>query len=234
MFTTVLFDLDGTLLDLDMDKFLPIYFNALTPRFNHLIKPEEIISQLLASTEVMIMNKDPKLTNQDAFMQEFLARIKIPLTDFSAILGDFYSNDFGKLGYNARQKPLAREVLKCAFSKGLKVVIATNPVFPSEAILHRLKWANIADFPYELVTTYENMHFCKPHLEYYEEILARLGQKPEECLMIGNDVQEDLPARALGIKTFLVKDHLINRGDKFYQSDYEGYFDDLYRCVQKW
>ena len=35
--------------------------------------------------------------------------------------------------------------------------------------------------------------------------------KPEECLMVGNDVREDMVTEQLGMKTFLLTDCLINK-----------------------
>ena len=35
--------------------------------------------------------------------------------------------------------------------------------------------------------------------------------KPEECLMVGNDVSEDMVTEQLGMKTFLLTDCLINK-----------------------
>lgn len=233
MFRTLLFDLDGTLLDLDIDEFLPVYFRALTARFAHLMEPKEFVAKLMASTAAMIQNKDPQVTNEEAFMADFIPRIGLPPEELFPILNDFYANDFGNLHEHARRKPLAAEIIRCALDKGLEVVIATNPVFPHLAINHRLCWAGVQEFPYQLVTTYEIMHFCKPYPEYYEEILTRLGRDPEECLMIGNDVQEDLTAREIGVKTFLVKDHMINRNGAPPKTDYEGYMEDLYQFIKK-
>ena len=50
----------------------------------------------------------------------------------------------------------------------------------------------------------ENMSFCKPRPEYYQSILDHIKQKPEDCLMAGNDPISDMAASVLGIKTFLV------------------------------
>ena len=64
------------------------------------------------------------------------------------------------------------------------------------------------------MTHYENSCYCKPNPEYYHEILKRLGLDPSKCLMIGNDVQEDVEAaKAAGLEAFLVTDCLINRGE---------------------
>lgn len=232
MYKTLLFDLDGTLLDLDMDKFLPVYFRALTRRFLHLMEPRQFVEHLMASTMAMIGNKDPEQTNEEAFMAEFIPRIGLSREVLLPLLNDFYLNDFGALAGESRRKPLAREIIQYAFARGFAVVIATNPVFPKMAISHRLRWAGVEDFPYKLITTYEIMHFCKPHREYYAEILDRLGLKAEECLMIGNDAQEDLSAREVGIRTFLVEDHLINRTGEAPQTDYRGSLEDLYEFIK--
>ena len=41
--------------------------------------------------------------------------------------------------------------------------------------------------------------------------MDKLGLDPRECLMVGNDVGEDMAASALGMKTFLLTPCLINR-----------------------
>ena len=165
-------------------------------------------------------------------MADFIPRIPLSEEVLLPLLVDFYEKDFAKLAVHSRTKPLARKTIQCAFDKGLEVVIATNPVFPRLAVEHRLNWADLGDFSYRLVTSYEIMHFCKPHTEYYAEILSRLGRKASDCLMIGNDVQEDLSARKLGIKTFLLRDQLINRTGEVPLTEFQGHMDDLFRFVQ--
>jgi hypothetical protein len=43
----------------------------------------------------------------------------------------------------------------------------------------------------------------------------------------GYDVQEDLVAGKLGIKTFLIRDNIIHRTDEQIYADYIGYYDDF-------
>ena len=142
-----------------------------------------------------------------------------------------YIRDFPKLQCYTRAEPLIKRILEVAAKQKRELVIATNPVFPEIAIRQRLQWAGIGHLPFRLITTYENMHFCKPHLEYYSEILKKLNRLPGDCLMIGNDAREDLAANGVGISTFLLKNHLIDDATETYAADHEGYLEDLYRLV---
>ncbi len=104
--------------------------------------------------------------------------------------------------------PAAVELVRTAFAKRLQVVIATNPMFPRTAVETRLEWAGVpaSDFPYTLITTYENMHAVKPHQAYYQEILDKVGCKAENALMVGDDWQRDIePAAALGLFTYWIQ-----------------------------
>jgi hypothetical protein len=73
MFKAVLFDLDGTLLNIDMDVFLQHYFKKmalLAPDYG-LKDSQRLIAQVWKSTDVMIANRDPAISNEDAFMSDF-------------------------------------------------------------------------------------------------------------------------------------------------------------------
>ena len=233
MFNTLLFDLDGTLLDCDMRVFIPKYIEALSHHFSYLIDPEQFSEHLRQSTRVMVLNKEPHLTNEEVFMSHFLERSGLSRDEILPQLSDFYHNAFGDLAVYSRKTPLARNIIQEAVSRDIQVVIATNPVFPRTAIMHRLHWADVADYTYRLVTSYEIMHFCKPHPEYYEEILQVLGLSSDDCLMIGNDTRDDLAARHAGIKTYLVTNFLIEREDNTPQADYTGTLSDLLEFIQK-
>ena len=86
---------------------------------------------------------------------------------------------------------------------------------------------------FEIFTTYENYHFCKPNLNYYREVVERLGVKPEECLMVGNDVGEDMVTEELGMKVFLMPADLINKVGKDISKYPQGNFEDLLVFIQE-
>ncbi|MGI6604450.1 MAG: HAD family hydrolase [Firmicutes bacterium] len=209
---TLLFDLDGTLIKLDMNTFLPHYFRALGSYFAHLIEPKTLAHHILASTDVMINNLDPALTNQEVFMADFLPRLGRPEGEILSIFDDFYTHEFPRLGSSEVTSEAACQAVELAMARGFEVIIATNPVFPMQAIRHRLDWGGLGGYNFKLVTAYERMHFCKPHIQYYREVLELLGRNPEECWMVGNDMEEDMVAAKVGIRTFLVEDFLIDRG----------------------
>ena len=232
MIKTLLFDLDGTLLNVDIDYFLEQYIRALAPRLAHKMPPERFARQLMGSSMALIQNTDPAKTNQQKFIEDFFGKTGLSVEETMPIFDDFYANDFPRLKHHSRTDPNARRVVEAAVKKGYEVVLATNPVFPMSAIRERMRWADVDDFDYRLVTAYEEMHFCKPYPQYYTEILGRIGRRPEECLMVGNDVDEDLSAARLGMKTYLVQDCLLNRNNIAYSAHAEGKLADLAEFVE--
>ena len=111
--------------------------------------------------------------------------------------------------------------------KGYRVVLATNPLFPSIATESRIRWAGLEPSEFDLYTTYENTSYCKPNLDYYRDILKRINCRPEECLMVGNDVGEDMVVEALGMQAFLLTDCLINTQKKDITAYPHGSFEQL-------
>ena len=199
----VLFDLDDTLLENNMDRFLKGYFGLLAPHMAPLVPPDRFMPALLASTRAMVENADPAVTNQQAFIADFFPRVGRTVEEMMPAFDDFYATQFGRLRSLTRRLPEARAVVQSAFEAGLDVVIATNPLFPEAAIRQRMEWAGVADFPYLLVTSYEVVHACKPHPRYFTEIVERLGRRPGECAMVGDDWRNDIvPSRQAGLLTY--------------------------------
>lgn len=201
----ILFDLDDTLLENNMERFLKGYFGLLAPHMAPYVAPGEFMPALLAATRAMVEHTDPTITNQQAFVADFFPRVGRTMDEMMPVFDDFYATQFGKLRSHTRSLPEARAAVQAAFDAGLDVVIATNPLFPETAIRQRLEWAGVADFPYSLVTSYEAMCACKPNQQYYVEIAHRIGRKLEECLMVGDDWGNDIaPAMHAGMRTYWI------------------------------
>jgi len=116
----------------------------------------------------------------------------------------FIEEDFPTLSDRFGPVPGARETLLLARRLGFRLVLATNPVWPLSAVRRRLEWGGVRDIPFDFIANSEVMTRSKPDPAYYFELLGRIGAKASECLMIGNDPRKDLPARELGIRTFLI------------------------------
>lgn len=231
MTQAILFDLDGTLIDDSMDTFLPPYFAALTKKVAHLVPPDKFIAQLTASTRAMVAKTDLTLTIEEAFAADFFPKLGIPRETLMPLLNDFYAREYPKLRAVVKPVAEARAVIARAIKQGYQVVIATMPVFPGTALRQRLEWGGIADFPYALVTDYETMHASKPHSAYYREIATMIGCAPEDCVMVGNEVQNDiLPAKRAGMKTFFVTSGQNANVDA--PSDWRGTLGDLEKLLE--
>ena len=233
-----LFDLDGTLLNIEVDEFLKYYFGALSKKFSDLCdSKEDFIGLLTASTEKMIRN-DGSRSNQEAFMEDFMEKLNIEEEDeaqkIKGRFDNFYQTDFKELAkYFKLDKETPAEIIKYLRSKGKKLVLATNPLFPVEAVEARLEWVNIDPTDFELITNYENMSYAKPNPEYYQEILEKIEESPENCLMIGNDLKEDAIASRLGIKTMIVEDKLIEREDSSFNISWQGTLKELKELIKE-
>lgn len=228
----VLFDLDGTLLDSDMENFLPHYLQRLSARVAHIAPPEAFIAHLLAATDLMVAN-DGRATNAEVFADAFYPFAGRSRAELEPIFEAFYAEDFPRLAAATRRKPEARPVVQRAFAQGYDVAIATNPLFPETAIRQRMEWAGVADFPYKLVTTYENSRFAKPNPSYWAAVCAHLGHPPPTCMVVG-DEHMDMIAAQIGCPTFLVTGSAAALRPDTPEPTYLGTLADLAGLLDRW
>ena len=209
MLKAILFDLDDTLLLNSMETFVPAYLQALTSYVAHLIPPDRLLTELFRATQAMEANDGTDRTNEEVFAAVFYPAVGYTPEELLPIFERFYAEEFPKLRALTRPLPEARPLVTWAFEHGLQVVIATNPLFPRMATEQRLEWAGVpvTEFDYALVTSYEVMHATKVHPAYYREILALLGRRPDECLMVGDDWERDVvSAASVGIPVYWIAD----------------------------
>lgn len=205
MSLTLLLDLDDTLLDTNLDAFMPAYFQALS---QHLIKhspPSTLLRSLFTGMNLMNESEDPTRTLEEIFEADFYPQLGYTKSDLIHIIEEFYDEVFPTLAQHTRQRPDAVPLIEWAYSRGYRLAIATDPLFPRKATFHRLRWAGFDPERFELVSTFEHFHFSKTHPAYYAEVLGRLGWPEGPVLMVGNDPERDLlPAYRLGLKTFYI------------------------------
>lgn len=212
--TTVLFDLDGTLLPMDQDLFTKYYFGLLAKRLAPLgYEKESLIGAIWKGTAAMVRNDGSK-TNEQAFWDTFTKITRENARDDEPVFEDFYRNDFQLARDSCGFNPDAKKTVDGIKAMGLRVSLATNPIFPSIATESRIRWAGLEPEDFENYTTYENSRFCKPNPKYFDEVCRTIGADPAECLMVGNDMDEDTPAATLGMRVFILTDCLINKSGK--------------------
>jgi FMN phosphatase YigB (HAD superfamily) len=199
----VLFDLDGTLLDVQVSEFLMRYFRALDEAVSPHYPGVDLVSAVLASTDVM-QRPHPGSTNREVFFRDFRERTGLDLEQEWPVFDAFYRDVFPSLGSDYRPVPGAREAILAARASGWRVAIATQPIFPLMAIQHRLQWAGLGDLEFDAITTYEVMEACKPEMAYFAQVCDMIGCAPGDCVMVGDDAGADMPASKIGIRTFFV------------------------------
>jgi len=229
----VLFDLDGTLLPMDQDTFIKAYLGGMAKKLApHGYDPDTLVKAVYAGMKAMTGN-DGSCTNEEAFWNAFTGILGEHVKEDMPIFDDFYRNEFQGVKNICGFLPEAAQTVRKLKEMGYRVALATTPMFPSIATESRIRWAGLEPEDFEIFTTYENYHYCKPNLNYYREVAEKLGVKPEECLMVGNDVGEDMVTEELGMKVFLMPADLINKVGKDVSKYPQGNFEDLLAYISE-
>lgn len=211
MIKTIFFDLDGTLLPMDQEAFVKSYLRRMAKKMSpHGYDPDMLTEAIWTGTGAMVKNTGA-VTNEMLFWEVFSQIFGRDTRADEPLFAEFYQQEFQGVredcGFDERAAQAIREI----HAMGYRTVLATNPLFPAIATQSRVRWAGLDPEDFMLITTYENSSFCKPNPDYYREILGKLNLNAEECLMVGNDVDEDMVAQTLGMQVFLLTDCLINR-----------------------
>ena len=231
MIKTVLFDLDGTLLPMNQDVFVKDYFSRLCKFLLPVgFESEKLVRSIWQSLRKMSLDSSDK-TNEQIFWQTFREIYGDGVVDTIPAFEKFYLEEFDKVSAVSSKNPLARKAVDLIKEKGMRIAVATNPFFPRIATEKRIVWAGFSPSEFELVTVYENSDRAKPNPEYYLMVARMLGVSPDECLMVGNDVDEDMIARDVGMDVFLLTDFIINKGNKDISGYQQGGFADLIEYI---
>lgn len=231
IFKAILFDLDGTLLPMDQDIFVHSYLKGLAIKLApNGFEPRQLVKSIWDGTAAMVKN-DGSRTNEETFWASFSSVYGADARKHEGIFQSFYDNEFQDVRHVCGYDPDAASTIAKLKKMGVRVILATNPLFPAIATHSRIRWAGMEPDDFELITTYENSSFCKPNPKYYLEILDKIGCRPQECLMVGNDVDEDMIARELGMEVFLLTECLINKSGKDISRYSQGTLADLLSYV---
>lgn len=209
-YRAICFDLDGTLLPMDLELFMNGYFTALA-QFAAAkgLDAAVFMKGLKAGTKSMATSGEETL-NCDAFWNAMYQFIDKDEQDWEAVFEEFYLNDFKAVGASVQPNPAAARAIETLVAKGYTLALTTMPMFPALATAERLRWAGVDSKHFARITTYENSRSVKPRPTYYAENLAALGVRGEDVLMVGNNTVEDLAFLELGADGYVVMDNLID------------------------
>ena len=211
--TTVLFELDGNLQPMETKTYTDDYFKLLAQKAApYGFEPKALVAAVWAGTKAMRKNEGTQ-PNDQRFWQTFAGELGEDIQKLRPVFDKFYAEEFHGAKAATRENPLAKKVVEELKARGYTGALATYPLVPLAGQATRLSWLGLRPQDFALVTSYESCSYCKPNPAYFAQVLEQLGKRPEECLMVGNDVREDmLAAQAVGISTYLITDCMENAG----------------------
>lgn len=232
IYDAVLFDLDGTLLPMDNDTFVKGYLHLLAQTAAKCgYEDEKTFLKSMWKGVSDMMKNDGSILNETVFWKSVSEILGDSIYEHIETFDRFYGNEFHEAKHFTGPNPLARRALELARQKGKKVILATNPLFPTVAVHARLSWIGLKPDDFDWITDYSNSYTCKPNPAYYREIAEKFGLDPKRCLMVGNNAQEDVEAcTAAGMESFLVTDWLICEGER--PDCPQGSFEDLINFLE--
>lgn len=218
---------------MDQDAFLKAYLGGLARKMAPCgYDPKALVDGIWAGTGAMVKN-DGSAGNDAVFWSCFSKVMGRDCRADEPIFEAFYQNEFQQVRQVCGYDENAAKVIAFLKEKGCRVALATNPLFPAIATCSRVRWAGLRAEDFELITTYENSRHCKPNPAYYQDILEALGEQGENCIMVGNDVGEDMVARDLGLDVFLLTPCLINRNQADIDQYPHGGFEELLAYLEE-
>lgn len=230
---TFLFDLDGTLVPIFQDDFGKYYFIKLLEITDKLgIDAETIKIAIFGGMQVMVAN-DGSSSNEDKFWQWFEDKTNVKKEVAEPIFLDFYKDNFDKIKEYIKITDTAKKIIDYLNKKNYKVILATNPIFPIQAVETRMNWVGLKKEDFDYITVFSNSSYCKPNPLYFDEIIKKNNLIPENCIMVGNNVIEDIAAEKVGIKTYLITDYLENEKNLDYSNFEHSSLLEFYEKIQK-
>lgn len=224
----IMTDLDCTLLIMNQDLYIKMYVEEIVKLFNEKGYDGKMIAKATMGASMRMLKNDGSCTNQVAFEAGFKEAIKENAQEIIDIFPQVYGDSYDNIKSITRVNEYASEIVRLMKEKSQYIAVATQPMFPIEAVQKRLSWTNLSDKSFDYISVYDNSSYSKPNPKYYLEIMEKYGAKPEETLMIGNDVNEDiLPCESIGVDTFLVLDGLINSKEHDISGMRKGSYTDL-------
>ncbi len=217
MLKAVFFDLDGTLLPMDEERFVKIYFKFLYEHIKHrgYFEENKFYQDIFTGVKLMMKNDGSK-TNEDVFWEFFKNEYGDKVLEDIPLFEEFYINQFKQTKVACEENPLAKDIVSFVKNNNLHCVLSTNPIFPRVGTITRMSFIDLVEDDFDYITAYENSSYAKPNPMYFKTLLDKFELKPDEVILFGNNTKEDFEcARQAGIKCYLVGNHIIGNMSDF-------------------
>ena len=205
MLDAVFLDLDNTLVLYDEIEYYHDYFERIHSSFADLFELDEFKDRLVSGTLALGRSQGEK-SNREQFMAVFARGNLDKREDLWQRFMDFYANGYNAMEVNVAVPAGLHAGLQRLRQTGLKLVIASNPIFPFLAQQVRMRWAGLQPAWFDLFTSIDNMRYVKPRRAYFLQACELIGAAPENCLMVGNDPVNDMAASRAGLRTYRTTD----------------------------
>lgn len=226
---TILFDLDSTLLQMDQELFLKLYFKGVKDKFSSIVEDIDTFMKVFGKTAYDILKNDGSRTNKELFFSEFSKYI--PVDGLEEQFNSYYENEFNEISTIVKKSNISKLIVDELNKQGYNLYLATNPLFPSICTEARMSWAGLKKSDFKYISTYENSTFSKPKLEYFQEFAKKNNFKLDDAIMIGNDLNDDFSCLPDSVRKILITDFLINKNNKDI-SNFEKYtLEDFYLYI---
>jgi pyrophosphatase PpaX len=173
--TTVLFDLDGTLINTN-DLIISSFLHTLNHYYPDQYEEKDVLQFMGPPLEESFQGVDPDRVEEmiERYRTYNLEKHDELVTEFEGVF----------------------ETIKTLHENGLKLAIVSTKT--RNAVLKGLKLTNLDQF-FEVVITLDEVQHAKPHPEPIEKALEELGASASEALMVGDNHHDILAGKNAGV-----------------------------------
>ncbi len=199
MIKTIIFDLDNTLYDYDSchrNGLELAYKNWIKLGYNNTLKE---FQELYSTSRIWVKKflSDTAASHSRAlYFQKLVETVEgNPNTEIIIELYDSYYEGFYQ---NLRPFPKIKETLAQLKKNNYQLAIVSNML--AETQYRKLALLNLGNM-FDFIITSQSVEHEKPHPHIYSHTLTLTGSSPEETIMIGDSITDDIePTLWMGMK----------------------------------
>ncbi|MDR0426048.1 MAG: HAD family hydrolase [Clostridiales bacterium] len=229
-YKAMIFDLDGTLLPMDHMRFGTMYFESVRALFDGdpRVDGGRLFMDGLKAGIIAMKKNDGSQTNRAAYHRAFVEKTGYDGAYVEDKMERYYLSAFKALKISTHPDPNIAAAVRLLKEAGIKLALATDPLFPLSAVVERIGWADLKPSDFLHIPTYDKHRFSKPAPGFFGEVLSYIDAAPADTLMVGNSVYNDMPSARAGIDCYMLDDCLLNEKNEDivckYRSDIQGFY----------